>query len=57
MGSSSVGDHPGEVRAIDSTYTAQLEFQPATPNEEAGMTLVNNGAQFDSQSVGYPVRK
>jgi len=29
------------------TATAQLEFNPQKANEEAGMTLLNNGAHFD----------
>jgi xylan 1,4-beta-xylosidase len=29
------------------TATAQLEFNPQKSNEEAGMTLLNNGAHFD----------
>ena len=29
------------------TATTELEFDPARPNEEAGMILLNNGSHFD----------
>jgi xylan 1,4-beta-xylosidase len=36
-------------RLQDMSFTAatQLEFDPARPNEEAGLILLNNGAHFD----------
>ena len=35
------------IQDMNFTATTQLEFSPNKSNEEAGMTLLNNGAHFD----------
>jgi xylan 1,4-beta-xylosidase len=35
------------VRDLSFTASTQLDFNPTMPNEEAGITLLNNGAHFD----------
>ncbi len=35
------------VRHLSFTASAQVEFNPANTNEEAGLILLNNGAHFD----------
>jgi alpha-N-arabinofuranosidase len=35
------------LQDMNFTATTQIEFEPATLNEEAGLILLNNGAHFD----------
>lgn len=35
------------VQDMNFTASTQIEFTPGTANEEAGMTILNNGAHFD----------
>jgi xylan 1,4-beta-xylosidase len=46
------------VQDMNFTATAELDFNPGKPNEEAGMVLLNNGVHFDviiKQSKGKRV--
>jgi len=35
------------VKHMNFTVTTQIDFNPAAANEEAGLTILNNGAHFD----------
>lgn len=35
------------IQDMNFTATSQMEFNPSKSNEEAGMTILNNGAHFD----------